>query len=68
MSKYKYLSLRNHMASGGGRTNYFRLSHITKGTLTILGKFSEDRGLTHIPITFNNIIKIVDLILKLLKK
>ncbi len=56
------------MTSGGGRTNYFRLSHITKGTLTILGKFSGDRGLTHIPITFSNIIKIINLILKLLKK
>ena len=52
------------MTSGGGRTNYFRLSHITKGALTILGAFSGDRGLTHIPITFSNIIKIVQLIFK----
>ena len=52
------------MTSGGGRINYFRLSHITKGALTILGAFSGDRGLTHIPITFSNIIKIVQLIFK----
>ena len=52
------------MTSGGGRTNYFRLSHITKRTLTILGAFSGNRALTHIPITFNNIIKIVQLIFK----
>ena len=56
------------MTSGGGRTNYFRLSHATKGALTILGKYSQDRGLTHIPITVSNIIKIINLILKLLKK
>ncbi len=56
------------MTSGGGRTNYFRLSLAGKGTLTILGALSSDRALTHIAITFNNIIKIIDLILKLLKK
>jgi len=56
------------MTSGGGRTNYFRLSHISKGALTILGKYSSDRGQTHIPITFSNIIKIINLIIELLKK
>ena len=53
------------MTSGGGRTNYFRLSHATKGALTLWGTYSSDRGLTHIPITFNSIIKIVQVILKL---
>ena len=53
------------MTEGGGRTNYFRLSHITKGAMTILGTFSNDRGATHIPITFENIIKIIQLLLRL---
>ena len=53
------------MTEGGGRTNYFRLSHITKGAMTILGVFSNDRGATHIPITFENIIKIIQLLLRL---
>ena len=52
------------MTSGGGRINYFRLSHLTKGALTILGNFSGDRKLTHIPITFDSVIKIVQLIFK----
>lgn len=52
------------MTSGGGRLNYFRLSHITKGAMTIAGIYSSDRALTHIPITINSIIKIVNLIFK----
>ena len=44
------------MTEGGGRVNYFRLSHATKGAMTILGAFSGDRALTHINITFSNII------------
>ena len=52
------------MTSGGCRTNYMRISHMTKGALTILGTFSNSRLLTHIPITFENIIRIVQLIIK----
>ena len=52
------------MTSGGCRTNYFRLSYGDKGALTILGAFSGKKELTHIPITFDNIIKIVQLIFK----
>jgi RHS repeat-associated protein len=52
------------MTSGGCRTNYMRISHMTKGALTILGTFSNSRLLTHIPITFENIIKIVQLMIK----
>ena len=62
--KVNKLTLRI-MTSGGGRVNYFRLSHATKGAIALSGRFSTDRGLTHIPITFNNIIKMVQLILKL---
>lgn len=62
--KVNKLTLRI-MTSGGGRVNYFRLSHATKGAIALSGGFSTDRGLTHIPITFNNIIKMVQLILKL---
>ncbi len=52
------------MTSGGCRTNYMRISHMTKGALTILGTFSNSRLLTHIPITFENIIRIVQLMIK----
>lgn len=52
------------MSSGGGRTNYFRLSYVGKGAMTLSGGFSADRALTHINITFSNIIKIVNVILK----
>lgn len=52
------------MTEGGGRVNYFRLSHATKGAMTILGAFSGDRALTHINVTFGNIIQIVATILK----
>lgn len=51
------------MTEGGGRVNYFRLSHATKGAMTILGTTSSDRALTHINITFSNIVKIVNTIL-----
>lgn len=56
------------MTTGGGRVNYFRLAHVTKGAMTVAGTFSSDRSLTHINITFNNIIKIVQIILNRLKK
>ena len=52
------------MTSGGCRTNYFRLSYKNKGALTVMGVFSGKKELTHIPITFDNIIKIVQLIFK----
>ena len=50
------------MSSGGGRVNYFRLSHITKGSMTIYGSYSNNRALTHIPITLNNIVRMVKLL------
>ena len=52
------------MSSGGGRTNYFRISILNKGALTLAGKFSSDRALTHIPITLQNIVKVISLIFK----
>lgn len=51
------------MTEGGGRTNYIRLSHATKGSMTIAGKFSSDRALTHIPITIGNLVKLIGLML-----
>ncbi|MCM8711739.1 RHS repeat-associated core domain-containing protein [Clostridium sp. SYSU_GA19001] len=42
------------MNSGGGRTNYWRLSIGNKGTVDKLGNFSNDRALTHIDITKNS--------------
>jgi len=53
------------MTQGGGRVNYFRLSHVTKGAMTLLGTFSSDRSVTHINITLTNIIQLVETILKL---
>ena len=52
------------MSSGGGRTNYFRITILNKGALTLAGKFSSDRALTHIPITLQNIVKVISLIFK----
>ena len=52
------------MTEGGGRVNYFRLSHLTKGSMTVGGQFSNDRGVTHIEITLANIIQLVSTILK----
>ena len=53
------------MTSGGERKNYFRLSHATKGALTILGQYSNQRDFTHIDITLYNIVKIINLLFKL---
>ena len=50
------------MNSGGGRTNYFRISHITNGAITLNGAYSSDRTLTHIPITVDNVYKLIKLI------
>ena len=55
------------MSSGGGRKNYLRLSLEGKGALTLAGKFSSDRGLTHIQITVGNLLKMGKLLLKLKK-
>ena len=52
------------MNSGGGRTNYFRISHITKGGLTLLGVPSSDRAMTHIPITIDNLLKLIELMMR----
>jgi RHS repeat-associated protein len=51
------------MTEGGGRVNYFRLSDAKRGAMTITGSFSNNRALTHINITLNNIIKLVQVIL-----
>lgn len=40
------------------------LSHATKGAMTITGQFSSDRKLTHIAITIDNLIKLINLMLK----
>ena len=52
------------MSSGGGRTNYIRISHASKGSMTIAGLFSSNRAVTHIPITVSNLVKLVGLMLK----
>ena len=52
------------MTEGGGRVNYFRLSMEGKGSMTVLGALSDDRALTHINITIQNIIQIVATIFK----
>ena len=52
------------MSSGGGRTNYIRISHATKGAMTIAGMFSNERAVTHIPITVSNLVKLIGLMLK----
>lgn len=52
------------MSSGGGRTNYLRLSLEGKGALDILGRLTSDRAQTHIPITLNNILKVINLLKK----
>ena len=62
------LTIKNYtvriMNKGGYRTNYFRISHIAKGAMTIAGKYSSDRALTHIQINLENIIKLIVLMLK----
>lgn len=52
------------MSSGGGRTNYFRITLEGKGAMTLSGVLSSDQAQTHINITIKNIIKIIKLILK----
>jgi len=52
------------MTESSSRVNYFRLSMEGKGAMTVLGALSSDRALTHISITFDNIIKIIQTILK----
>jgi RHS repeat-associated protein len=48
----------------GSQTNYFRISVLNKGALTIAGLFSNNQSLTHIPITITTIVQIVALVLK----
>lgn len=50
------------MDSGGGRTNYYRVSISERGAYTLAGGLSSDRALTHIPITessFSDILRLV---------
>ena len=51
------------MAESGGRVNYFRISHATKGAMTIAGAFSSNRALTHVPITINNLVKLIKMMI-----
>jgi len=52
------------MTSGGGRTNYFRLSGV-KGSMTASGAYSSDLAATHIDITLDSIVSVVKTILRL---
>ena len=62
--KISNLTLRV-MTSSNFRNNYFRLSMAGKGTITLSGVYSSDPALTHIPITFNSIVSIIKIILRL---
>ncbi|MBS7006937.1 DNRLRE domain-containing protein [Anaerostipes sp.] len=53
------------MSSGGGRKNYMRISHITRGAMNISGKYSNNRATTHIKITFTNLVKMIKLVKKI---
>ena len=55
------------MTSSNYRNNYFKISVAGKAAYDILGNISTDPSKIHIPITFNNIIKLVQLIFKLKK-
>ncbi|MPM76547.1 hypothetical protein SDC9_123546 [bioreactor metagenome] len=46
----------------GSQNNYFRISVLNKGAMTIAGIFSNNQSLTHIPITIGNIIKIIKIV------
>ena len=59
--KFKKYTLRV-ITRGGGRTNYMRISHQTKGAMTLAEKFSNKRVVTHIKITFKNLVKMIKLI------
>ena len=50
------------MAEGGGRTNYYRISIPGLRAFTITGEASEDRNLTHIPISETSLQDILDLV------
>lgn len=52
------------MTESSYRVNYFRLSMEGKGAMTLLGAFSSNAAVTHINITFSNIIQLVATILK----
>ena len=53
------------MTSSNYRNNYFKISVAGKAAYDILGNVSSNPAKIHIPITFNNIIKLVQLIFKL---
>ena len=48
--KFKKYTLRV-ITRGGGRTNYMRISHQTKGAMTLAGKFSNNRAVTPVSYT-----------------
>ena len=62
--KFKSYTLRV-MNSGGGRKNYMRLSRINKGSMTVVGKLSNDRAVTHIPINIKNLVRLLGTLKKL---
>lgn len=43
--------------------NYMRISMEGKGAMTIMGIFSSDPLLTHIPITIDKIIKLIQILI-----
>lgn len=53
------------MTEAGGRTNYFKLSYIGKQAFDIFGQVTNDPSKLHIPITIENIVRLIDLIFKL---
>lgn len=53
------------MNTGGGRTCYFHLSVAGKMAYDIFGNVVNDAARTHIPVTIENMIRLVELIFKL---
>ena len=53
------------MTSSNYRNNYFKISIAGKAAYDIFGNVSSDPAKIHIPITFNSIIKLIQLIFKL---
>jgi len=53
------------MTSSNARNNYFKISIVGKQAYDIFGNVTNDPGRLHIPITMENIVRLVQLILKL---
>ena len=53
------------METGGGRTNYYRISVAGLKTFTRTGEVSRDLALTHIPITGTSLQDILNVIAKI---